>query len=499
MLSLPTLALLAALAFTSHSHAPTHAAQDKAPGTSQASRPSITLSDCDVPGVQGKARCGTYEVFENRATRRGRKISLRVVVLPATGAERAPDPYFFLNGGPGVSSVEAAAGIAQDLAPIRARRDLVFLDQRGTGGSNPLLCPLYDPADAQSAMREFFPPEAVKRCRPALEAKADLTLYTTDIAADDMDEVRAALGYERINIFGASYGTRAALVYLKRHPRSVRTVTLQGVAPTHRFMPLDFPQSAQRALDGVIGECERDEACRRAFPRVREEARAVFEKLKKAPVEASVTHPRGGVLGRVKLSRNLAAEAVRYMLYSSMAATRVPAIIHRAAAGDFGPLASAAYDYRRHLVDADSNGLYLSITCAEDLPFIKPGEGERTADDTFIGHYRLTEQRAACALWPRAPVPTDYSEPTRADAPVLILTGQWDPVTPPSQGDEAARSLPNSLHVVVPQGGHGFGGLQGRDCIRRLMVEFVERGTAKGLDTACVAGIKRQAFATALQ
>ena len=489
MFSLATLALLLASLFTSSSPAPTGAAQD--------ARPSLTLADCEVPGVQGKARCGTYEVFENRATRQGRKIGLRVVVLPATGAERAPDAFFYLEGGPGVSAVDSASYIAQEFAALRERRDLVFVDQRGTGGSNPLVCPMFDPADPQSALREFFPPESVRRCRTALEAKADLTLYTTPLAADDLEDVRAALGYEQINLFGASYGTRAALVYLKRHPRSVRSVLLQGVAPTHRFMPLDFPQSAQRALDGVVGECERDAACRAAFPRVRAEAREVFEKLKKAPVDVEIKLPRTGATARVKLSRNLAAEAVRYMLYNSGASPRVPLFIHRAAAGDFRPLAEAALNYRRNLVDADSNGVYLSITCAEDLPFIKPGEGERT-DDTFIGHYRLTEQRAACALWPRSPIPADYSQPTRSDAPVLILTGQWDPVTPPSQGDEVAKSLPNSLHVVVPQGGHGFGGLQNRDCIRRLMVEFVERGTAKGLDTSCVAGIKRQAFATAM-
>ena len=493
MFSLATLALLLASLFTSSAPAPTDAAQDAA----QAARPSITLADCEVPGVKGKARCGTYEVFENRATRQGRRIGLKVVVLPATGTERAPDPFVYLEGGPGVSAIGSASYIAEAFAPLRERRDLVFVDQRGTGGSNPLVCPMFDPADPQSALREFFPPDSVRRCRAALEAKADLTLYTTPLAADDLDEVRAALGYERVNLFGASYGTRAALVYLKRHPRSVRSVLLQGVAPTHRFMPLDFPQSAQRALDGVLGECEREEACRAAFPRIRAEAREVFEKLKRAPVEVEIKLPQTGATARVKLSRNLAAEAVRYMLYNSGVAPRVPLFIHRAAAGDFRALAEAALNYRRNLVDADSNGVYLSITCAEDLPFIKPGEGERT-EDTFIGHYRLTEQRAACALWPRSPVPADYSQPTRSDAPVLILTGQWDPVTPPSQGDEAARGLPNSTHVVVPQGGHGFGGLQGGDCLRRLAIEFVERGTAKGLDTSCVSAIKRQPFATAM-
>ncbi|HEX5708738.1 MAG TPA: alpha/beta fold hydrolase, partial [Pyrinomonadaceae bacterium] len=273
-------ALALALTFAASSvHAPA------SNGDAQAARPSLVLSDCEVPGIKGRARCGTYEVFENRDARVGRKISLKVVVLPATGAERAPDPYFYIPGGPGSSAVEDAPGVAQELTKIRERRDLVFLDQRGTGGSNPLNCPLFDPADIQSYLEAFLPLEATRRCRTLLEPKADLKLYTTPFAADDMNEVRAALGYERINLYGASYGTRAALVYMRRHPASVRTATLHGVLPTDELITLAYAEDAQRALDGVLGECERDPACRAAFPRVREDARAAFARLRRGPVE----------------------------------------------------------------------------------------------------------------------------------------------------------------------------------------------------------------------
>src|SRR6185436_1741255 len=195
---------------------------------------------------------------------------------------------------------------------------------------------------------------------------------------------------------------------------------------------------------------------------------------------------------KVKLSRDLAAEAIRYMLYGPSGASRVPLMLHTAAQGNYGPLVEAALNYRRNLVATGSNGLYLSITCAEDLPWIKAGEGERLAANTFLGDYRLKQQREACALWPRASIPRDYSEPTRGTAPVLILTGEWDPVTPASNGDAVAKHLPNSLHVVVPDGAHGFGGLQGLDCIERLSAEFVERGMVKGLDTSCVKNIRRK-------
>ena len=457
----------------------------------------LELTPCQVPGVADKVLCGTYQVFEDRAARKERKITLNVVVFPATGSEREPDPFVYIPGGPGSSATEDAPGIAQVFASIRTRRDLVFIDQRGTGGSHPLDCNLFNPADPQSYLGHFLPLEDVRKCRQELEAKANLTLYTTPIAMDDLDEVRAALGYERLNLFGGSYGTRAALVYLKRYPQRVRTVTLQGVAPTNQYMPRDFAQVNERALQGIIAECASDEACNKAFPNLREETRAVLQRLMKGPIEVAVGLPNSAS-AKIKLSRDLAAEAIRYMLYSPVAASRVPLFIHLAAQGNLAPLAESALMYRQRIVATGSNGLYLSITCAEDLPWIKPGEGERLSANTFLGDYRLRQQREACSLWPRATIPKDYSEPTKADAPVLILTGEWDPVTPPAHGDAVAKHLTNSVHIVVPDGAHGLGGLQGSDCIVRLQTMFVERGTTKGLDTSCVKDIKRSGFVLAL-
>ena len=456
---------------------------------------TITLTDCEVQGIPGKQKCGTLEVYENRATKTGRKISLNIVVYPATGDKREPDPLFYFAGGPGSAATEDAPGFVPAFAKIREHRDLVFVDQRGTGRSHPLDCPFYNPADLQSYLGYFFPLEDVRKCRTELEPKADLKLYTTTIAMDDIDEVRAALGYERINLFGGSYGTRAALTYLKRYPQHVRTATLQGVSPTDQYMPYDFPPANERALEGILAECAADEACNKAFPNLKSEAKSVLAQLIKGPVEVEVEKPNSKERVKVKLSRDLAAEAIRYMLYSPVPASRVPLLLHLAAEGNFEPLANQALFYRRVLVGTGSNGMYLSITCAEDLPGIEPGEGERLAVNTFLGDYRLRQQREACALWPRADVERDYTAPVRVDVPVLILTGQWDPVTPPANGDRIAKNLPNSLHVVVPHGAHGLGGLDGIDCVLGLTTGFVEQGTTKGLDTSCVKNVRRKGFA----
>ena len=469
----------------------------------QAVKPgSLKLAPCEVRGIPGKSQCGNYEVYENRDSKKGRKIKLKILVLPATGKERVPDPFVYFAGGPGSSATEDAEGVAGFFAKIREHRDLVFVDQRGTGGSNPLDCEFFNASDLQSYLGYFFPLEDVRKCREQLEPKADLTLYTTSIAADDLDELRAVLGYEQLNLFGGSYGTRAALVYLKRHPRRVRTMTLFGVSPTNQYMPRDFPQDTERALQGILTECATDEKCNGAFPNLRAETRGVLEALLQSPADAEVRNPNSPIAAAtssnnrvtVRLSRDLAAEAIRYMLYNPPAASQVPLFLHLAAQGDFVPLAEAAIRFRRGIVATGSNGMYLSVTCAEDMPWIKPGEGERNATNTFLGDYRLRQQREACALWPRATFRADYGNAVSSSAPALILTGEWDPVTPPSNAEAVARHLPNSLNLVVPHGAHGFGGLEGLECIDQLLTEFVERGTAKGLDSSCLKNIRRRGF-----
>ncbi len=466
----------------------------------QQGSPRLTLISCTVAGAQ--ARCGDHEVFENRATRTGRKIKLKIVVFPATGKDPLSDPFVYIPGGPGSSATEDAPYVAQALGRIREKRDLLFVDQRGTGGSNPLDCELFNPADLQSYLGDFFPLDDVKKCREQLEKKADLTLYTTSIAVDDLEELRQALGYDKLNLMGASYGTRAAMVFLRQHPQSVRTVTLFGVSPTSHHMPRTFAPDTERALQGVLAECAADQACNGAFPNLRGEAKAVLERLLKGPVEVSVRSPmRDGAqaneVTKVKLSRDLAAEAIRYMLYNPGAVPRIPLFLHQAAEGNFLSLAQAALEYRRRIVASGSNGMYLSVTCAEDLPWAKPEEVTRLSVNTFLGDYRMKQQRAACELWPRSPIPPGYSSPVKSAAPVLIFTGQWDPVTPPSHGDFVAKSFSNSLHLVVPQGGHGLGGMQGAACVDKLHAEFVEQGSVKGLDATCVKAIKRQPFVLA--
>lgn len=459
----------------------------------------LAMERCEVAGAEPNtkmpARCGALWVPEDSTVKGGRRIPLKIIVFPATGKQRENDPVFYLAGGPGSAAAsEDGPYVAQELKKVNENRDLVFVDQRGTGGSNGLECELFDKNDPQSSLGHWNPLDKVRECRTRLEKTADLKLYTTTIAMGDLEAVRKALGYKKINLMGGSYGTRAAQEYIRRYGNNVRAAVLHGVSLASQFMPRDFPQDTQRALDGVLRECLADAACKAAFPDLQNEVKKVLDTLLKGPVEVEITIPQSDKKTRVKLSRDLAAEAIRYMLYQSRSAGRLPLLIHLAAGGNFAPAAESALFYRQLIVGSGSTGMYLSVTCAEDLPFVEPGVGERNALNTFLGDYRLRQQREACAEWPRGDIPKDYSTPVRSKVPAIIFSGEFDPVTPPSSGDAAAKNLPNSLHVVVPSGGHGFGGLDGLECITSLTAEFINRGKAKNLDTSCVKNIRRPGF-----
>lgn len=455
------------------------------------------LKPCTIPGLPPEARCGIHEVWENRAAKSGRRIPLRVVVIPALGPDRLPDPFIFFHGGPGQSSVAAAPWIAEAYGALRGQRDILLVDFRGTGGSGGLFCPeMRGSAGVQGALDHFLPPEPAKACAERLAKSADLAQYTNATSVDDVDEVRAALGYGQLNIFGASGGSKAALVYLRRHPETVRTLVLMGVSPTDELGPFSIARNAQRALDGLIAECEGDADCRAAFPRLRDEVAAVLRQAGKAPVTVALPDAETGQPVEIRLTRDGVAQALRYMLYHPLAASVLPLSVHLAAQGDWQPMAEAVRPFASHPADVQADGYYLSLTCSEDLPFIREDEIPAAVQDTFLGDFRIRKQREACAAWPVPPVGRDFLDPVASGVPTLLVSGERDPVTPPANAERAARTLPNSLHVVVPDGGHTYRGIEGaNECVDGLIVRLVETGTVKGLDPSCTVRAKRPEFA----
>ncbi len=465
------------------------------------SRPSpLKLSPCRLPRVDREARCGTYEVYENRAAGSGRRIPLRVVVIPAAGKPVQPDPLVFFEGGPGASAIESAPDVVTEFAAVLQHRDVLLVDVRGTGGSHPLRCPQPEGIrGVEEALDTFMDPAAVRRCREILAKDNDLTQYTTGTIVDDVEEVRAALGYPRVNLAGASYGTRAALVYLRRHPESVRTAQLSSVLPTDSRLPTFLAPQTQAAFERVVRDCAAEPSCRAAFPDPRADLETVLKRLEAEPAKVAV-QDGDGKAATLRLTRNGAVQTVRYLLYRPSGVQYVPLLLRRAAAGDLEPLAQTAYDLASALLASPPDGLYLSVTCAEDVAFVDRKEARRLAAGTFVGALRLRQQLAACAEWPSAKVPPDFLEPVRSDIPVLIVAGENDPATPLEWAEKVAGALPRSRVLVVPGGTHTVYGLEGTGCIDRLIADFIERGTAEGLDfESCRKAIRRPPFAISLE
>ncbi|HEV7516294.1 MAG TPA: alpha/beta hydrolase, partial [Thermoanaerobaculia bacterium] len=430
--------------------------------------------------------CGTYEVFENREARSGRKIPLKIVVLPATGRDRAADPIFFLAGGPGQGETPEAPDLAQ--LP-HTRRDLVLVDTRGTGGSNPLSCRFWGDG---TRLGHIFPLEAAIACRDELRKKADLTRYTTAAAMDDLDEVRRYLGYGRVNLMGGSYGTYAAQVFLARHPEAVRSVVMSGVVKPGEPSPLYHARSAQQALDLLARDCAAESACHAAFPRFREELGEVLDRLARKPVRVQVTHPETGKPVEVELTRSAAADAIRFILYNPRHASALPWNVHQAAQGDYRELADAAVETRAALQKELALGLLFSVTCAEDLPRIDPREIPAATRGTFYGDDRVREQLAVCGIWPHAPLPPGSGDLVHSDVPALLLSGERDPVTPPADAARVAKGFPHGLLVQIPHGTHNGNG----DCQERVVADFVERGSVEGLDISCMKTAQPVPFVT---
>ncbi len=450
------------------------------------------LKPCRVDGIDEELFCGKMTVFENRETRTGRTIELNIVVLPAFDQKNKAEPLFDLAGGPGASSTDRAGFYAGPGKIYRRRHDVVCVDQRGTGKSNRLSIPREK--TPQYYLSEMFPVEYVKNLRHALEQRADLAKYTTSIAMDDLDEVRAWLGYDRISLFGASYGTRAVLIYMRQHPEHVRSAILLGVAPPDLKMPLHHAESAARAMDLILGECEQDTACHAAFPQIRDDWKNVLAQLEKEPARVEYSLPGNVAPTTVEIQPGVFGEKIRTWMYDRDKAARIPLIVHHAATGDFAPFLQQAV--APSIPDFVADGMYLSVTCAEDVPFINHQEAAKLNENNPFGNYRVFQQTRACGMWPRGEIPSDFFEPVRSNARVLIFSGNMDPVTPPRYGEEVARNLPNSRHVIIPEAGHGVDGLSDAGCIDRIAIEFLDTGNAKNLDVSCVERMARPPFVT---
>ena len=436
--------------------------------------PTFSEKPCADARLAKVARCGTVEVPEDRTSSGSRVVPLNVIVLRAAAPKPDMPPLFDIDGGPGLPATKNAEFYLSFGAAYRARRDIVLVDQRGTGASKPLNCPELDASE--TSYIEMFPADAVARCREALSRTADITRYGTSEAVADLDAVRAALGHPRIDIFGLSYGTTVALHYLSTYPERVRAAVLMGVAPPDAMPPRYHAVAGQRALDLLFEDCAADPSCHAAFPDPVED----FDR-------ALVRLGQGS-----ELSAEIFAEKLRTLMYSPKTARGIPFILSRAAEGDLAPFHEATRPRERMPY---SNGMFLSVTCAEGIARMPFDDAVRAARATKFGDYRLRRQRKACGEWLIDPVAAEHPAPIRSDSAVLLISGRLDPVTPPEWAEQVKQSLPNARHLVIPAGGHILDGLSGADtCFDPIILKFFESGDARSLDATCLDAMRPPPF-----
>lgn len=453
--------------------------------------PAAALTPCRLEGVEHGALCAQVRRALDPARPDGAKIDVHFAVLPALARQKKPDPVFFFAGGPGQSAIALAGTVESLLGRLANRRDLVFVDQRGTGASAPLYCPEL-PATAPLALAASGQRQVARidDCRVGLQKLpyGDLRQYTTWVAMQDIDAVRIALGAERIDLVGGSYGTRAALEYLRQFPRAVRRTVIDGVAPPDMVLPASFSTDNQAALDAMFAAC-------RAEPRCRErhgDLHAAWERLLATlPREAGVTQPVTGAAERITIDRDFVLGLVRSALYAPWVAAALPEAVDEAARGRFDALIGLASVVAgggsRALRLAE--GMHFSVICSEDMPRLAAATDRPGADfgQDFAGLYRRV-----CADWPRGAVPAAFYTIAPTASATLVLSGGADPVTPPRHGEQVARALgPKARHVVVPAAGHGTLALP---CMRDVIFRFIDAeddAQALAIDADCARAMPR--------
>jgi pimeloyl-ACP methyl ester carboxylesterase len=446
----------------------------------------MILDDCvlSVPGMAGqfRGRCGKLPVPEDRRNPNGRQIQLNVAVIPAASQNPNPDPVFLLAGGPGQAATEAFVPLLSIFSQINFRRDLVLVDQRGTGQSSPLICPDVAVTEVELLGEELPIEEQQAQLQACLDSlDADPRNYTTPAAAEDLDEVRQALGYERINLLGISYGTRLAQVYLQQYPQQVRTMVLNGLVPQGwSIAGATMSADSERALNLIFERCKTDLACQQAFPDLDANFRDLLLRLDEAPVKMTLTHPMTGLSREVLVTRDLVASTVRLTTYSENYAALLPYLIHTAATEDnLQPIVAQYFISVEPSSEAMSTGLFLSVLCSEDVPFYHPDPARKT----YYFQTPMETLQALCDVWPHEMIDPAFQQPVWSDVPVLLLSGEADPVTPPENADQVAEYLPNSLNLVAPGLGHN---VIHQGCIPRIINQFIDQGTTDGLQVDCV-------------
>jgi pimeloyl-ACP methyl ester carboxylesterase len=442
-----------------------------------------------------EAQCTTLRVPENEAAPGGRQIELFIARVPAVSGRKALDPLLLIAGGPGMGASEMYPGVAPAFARTRRERDILIVDQRGTGRSNALRCDSDGAPDADADTSTFL--AETRRCFEALGARADLRQYTTSVAVRDLERVRVALGIEQWNLYGVSYGSRVAQHYLRKHPQRARSVILDGVVPPGLPLGPDIALVAQAAFERILSRCDRDASCSQRFGDTRAHYDTLLTRLRAAKIPVTIPDPTTAAPRRIEFGPAHLGVVLRLQSYSAATASLLPLALHEAATRDnLVPLAGLFAMSLRGIGEVIAAGMHNSVVCTEDLPFIDFAKLDRgKLEATYLGTEQIDALREVCSYWPRGPLDADFRAPLKSDVPVLLLSGGDDPVTPPAYAERATQQLTRSRHLLLPSQGHGQ---IGATCMDRVVARFIKDLDPKGLDARCLSSVRPAPFFTTL-
>ncbi|NVJ98312.1 MAG: alpha/beta fold hydrolase [Alphaproteobacteria bacterium] len=442
---------------------------------------------CFIPGIRERVRCMTLEVPLDYDNPDGRKIDVFTAIVPARGSNAEKDALWLLAGGPGQAAAEWGGLAKTALRAIHQKRDIVLMDQRGTGKSNPLECKM----GSEQVFEELTDwTRFIADCRA--EYDIDVRHFTMENVIRDMEEVRKALGQEKLNLWGGSWGTRTAGLYEKRHPDRVRSIVIDGVAPPDVSLFESAPASAERALRLLAQDCLEVDGCAVKYPDFEENVDTLIRRAENGDLRYEGKDLLTGKPLSFDLNFTSAVEGIRALMYSANSTVMLPYLVQEAVEGNLAPWAAAA-------ASGGDAGMYLgatlSILCGEELPRVRADALEAAATDSFAKDSYYQYWKAGCQGWESMPGADDAHEPIATDVPTLILSGNLDPITPPEMGEHWLKGASNARHIVVNGNGHITSNTA---CMPRLIGEFVDTLDPKALDDACLGHMKRLPVVTGI-
>ncbi len=453
-------------------------------GISSQGAGALELEQCRIsagpafPGI--KARCGMLERPVNPDDPESLLLSIQVAVVPALNLQPQTDPIVPLAGGPGQGAIQFYSAIAAAFERVRSDRDILLVDQRGTGASARLDCPV----EEELIEGQFSVAQTIEYAKTCLEGLShDPRYFTTSIAVRDLEAVREALGYPSLNLYGVSYGTRVAQHYAKRYPGSTRTIILDGVVPPQLALGPEIATEAQQAIDNIFARCAADSACNERFPDIAAAFTALKNKLTNKSVQVSIAHPVTGRVETISFGRQELAGAVRLLAYSPSSIAMLPLLVAEAANGNYQPLVAQFQMTLMNMTDALALGMHNAVICTEDVPFYVAASIDRAAlDASFMGPMQLEALEAICSVWPAGPIDDDFKQPLSTEIPTLLLSGSADPITPPRFADMAARNLKKAWLLTGEHQGHGQIVV---GCMPRIIERFIDNRQLGEGDAAC--------------